>query len=110
MGILGWLRRKAEEYGRSGAWARVRAEHLRREPRCRVCGSSKDLEVHHILPYAQDPSLELLSSNLISCCHDCHFCVAHAGNWKTYRPDVARLADVIRAAEVRRIAPQADRE
>lgn len=104
MRLLDWLlRRNQDEFGRSPEWSKVRNEHIKREPRCRVCGSGRELEVHHILPYAEDPSRELSPENLISCCHDCHFVVAHAGNWKTYRPDIARLADIIRSAAVKRI-------
>lgn len=102
--MFGWFRRQFDDlFGRSSKWSEVRAEHLKREPRCRVCGSDRDMEVHHILPYGEDAGRELDPANLISCCHDCHFVVAHAGNWRTYRPDIVRLANTIRAAEVRRI-------
>lgn len=102
--MLGWLKRRAEElFGRGSCWQRARAAHLRKEPRCRACGSDEDIEVHHITPYAVDESLECVESNLVTMCRPCHHVVGHAGNWHTYRPDVVSLCDTIRKAEVRRI-------
>lgn len=102
--MLGWLRRQADTiFGRGSCWQRARAAHLRIEPRCRACGSGDEIEVHHILPYGVDPSLECAADNLVTLCRPCHHVVGHAGNWHTYRPDVVRLADTLRAAEVRRI-------
>ena len=94
--MFGWIRKQADDlFGRSGAWARVRREHLAREPECAACGRSKDLEVHHILPYHEHPELELddgtngLDGNLITLCADpCHFVHGHLMGWSRSNPDV----------------------
>lgn len=103
--MLGWLRRVKDDLfgaGRSGRWPALRARHLAIEPDCQACGSRDDLEVHHVLPVgAGGDELPLARDALITLCHDCHLVVAHAGNWKTYRPDVRRLAAMLRIAEVR---------
>lgn len=89
MGILSWLFRSPDEYGRSGAWARVRREHLEREPACAACGRSKELEVHHVQPYHEHPELELDPGNLITLCGDpCHLVHGHLLNWKRSNPHV----------------------
>lgn len=101
--MLSWLRRQTDDlFGRSGQWASVRREHLEQEPACIACGRADDLEVHHIVPYHEDKSLELDHANLATMCRGCHLSVAHAYDWKSWRPDVRRLAEAIRSAEVRR--------
>ena len=103
--MFGWLKRKAEElFGapRSSKWQAWRDAHIRREPRCRACGSDDDLEVHHILPvHAGGPELAP-PDGLITLCRPCHHVVAHACDWKAWRPDVRRLAETLHAPEVRR--------
>lgn len=85
--MFGWFRRKLDEYGRSGSWARVRREHLEREPACAACGRTKDLEVHHIRPYHDYPELELSPENLISLCSSpCHLVHGHFMNWSCSNP------------------------
>jgi 5-methylcytosine-specific restriction protein A len=87
--IFGWLGRKIAEYGRSGRWPTVRAEHLRREPCCAACGRDKGVEVHHIQPYSRRPDLELDPDNLISLCRDpCHFVFGHMLHWSRCNPHV----------------------
>jgi hypothetical protein len=88
--MLGWLRRQTDDlFGRSGAWARVRREHLEREPACAACGRRKDLEVHHVTPYREAPELELVDANLISLCADpCHFVHGHLMSWRRSNPHV----------------------
>jgi len=101
--MLNWLRRQTDDlFGRAGAWARVRREHLAKEPTCIACGRDEELEVHHVQPYHTDPALELDPKNLATMCHDCHYSVAHAYDWKSWRPDVRKLAAAIREAEVKR--------
>lgn len=76
-------------------WARVRRQHLEREPACAACGRSGDLEVHHIQPYHLRPELELddgtngLDGNLVTLCADpCHFVHGHLLSWKRSNPSV----------------------
>lgn len=88
--MLGWLRRQTDElFGRSGAWARVRREHLEREPACIACGRTKDLEVHHVRGYRDHPELELDPRNLATMCADpCHFVFGHLMSWQRINPHV----------------------
>ena len=99
--MLNWLRRNADDlFGRSGQWARVRREHLEREPACIACGRSDELEVHHVVPYHEDKALELDPANLASMCRDCHYAIGHAYDWKSWRPDVRQIAEAIRSSKV----------
>jgi 5-methylcytosine-specific restriction endonuclease McrA len=99
--MFSWLRRRIEDlFGRSDSWARVRREHLEREPACAACGRSRELEVHHVVPYHERPELELddgtngLDGNLITLCADpCHFVHGHLLNWKRSNPHVREDAD-----------------
>ena len=91
--MFGWLRLIGSS--RSGSWARVRREHIQREPSCAACGRSRDLEVHHIKPYHEHPELELddgtngLDGNLVTLCAEpCHLVHGHLMNWKRSNPDV----------------------
>lgn len=40
---------------------------------CRHCGSTKDLHVHHILPYAYYPEERINIDNGITLCKTCHY-------------------------------------
>ena len=66
---------------RSPQWPKVRAEHLKKFPNCALCGSSKDLNVHHVIPVHVDKSKELLFDNLITLCDNeskgCHIRFGH---------------------------------
>ena len=73
---------------RSKDWSKVRAEFLQLNPRCAVCEGNKKLNVHHIVPFHVDPTLELEPSNLITLCErkkygiHCHLLVGHLGNYR----------------------------
>lgn len=73
---------------RSSDWPRTRSEFLEKNPTCAVCGGSKKLNVHHILPFHLRPELELEESNLITLCErkkygiHCHLLVGHLGNYR----------------------------
>lgn len=75
---------------RSTEWPKIRDEHLKIEPTCRGCGTTKKLSVHHIMPYHLDKSKELESSNLITLCeeHHCHLVFGHLASWYSYNPAV----------------------
>lgn len=85
---------------RSGAWPRVRAEHLERVPACEACGTRKALQVHHVKPFHEYPELELEPSNLMTLCPWCHLHHGHdrdgfwgkqyEPNWSTVNPNVRR--------------------
>ena len=75
---------------RSGAWPRVRAEHLERRPACEACGKKKAVQVHHVKPFHEYPELELEPTNLMTLCPWCHFHHGHDrdGYWGTkYQPN-----------------------
>jgi 5-methylcytosine-specific restriction protein A len=53
-------------------WKKLRAEHLKEQDYCVYCGSSKDLEVDHIMPPRGDEDLFYSSENLQTICGVCH--------------------------------------
>ncbi len=79
---------------RSDHWVTVRADHLKNNPVCEVCGGSSNLEVHHIRPFHLHPELELDPNNLITLCEakkdgvNCHLWFGHIGNFKSFNVDV----------------------
>ena len=83
-----------EAQPRSSQWPKVRAEHLKLHPTCEACGGKTLLQVHHVVSFSVDPSLELEPNNLITLCTQSrfkmndHFLFGHAGNWKCRNPDV----------------------
>lgn len=80
---------------RSSQWPKVRAAHLVKNPKCAVCDGDKTLEVHHIVPFNQNPQLELDPKNLITLCEasyggvTCHLWFGHLGNYKSWNAKVA---------------------
>jgi len=103
--VFGWLKRTTEElFGapRSSKWQAWRNAHIKREPRCRACGSDEDLEVHHILPVHAGGQELAPPEGLITLCRPCHHVVGHACDWRAWRPDVKNLAEILRTSEVRR--------
>jgi 5-methylcytosine-specific restriction endonuclease McrA len=87
---------------RSPRWPAARAAHLAIEPACVVCGSTANLEVHHILPFHVHPELELDPTNLITLCeragHECHFVFGHYFDFQAWNPDVRTYAAAFRRA------------
>ena len=78
---------------RSSQWETVRKNHLKSSPACAACGCDQHLQVHHIVPFHLDRSLELDPNNLITLCegkgeHQCHLNIGHLGNFKNYNPRV----------------------
>lgn len=58
---------------------------------CAGCGTKKKLQVHHIIPFSIDPTLELAFKNLLTLCMgfcNCHSTFGHLGSWRSYNPDV----------------------
>lgn len=66
--------------------------------RCRCCGSQENLNVHHIVPFHNDPSLECNYRNLVTLCRDHHFHIGHHNNWKNSNPHVCDDCDRMRAS------------
>ena len=99
--MFGFIKKFFEEISilstpRSKDWKRLRDEHLKKRPTCAVCGNSKNVVPHHIIPFHIDPSKELDPSNLISLCEgntfNCHLFFGHFRNWSKHNPKVAEDA------------------
>lgn len=72
---------------RSPKWKNVRKEFVKNNDKCAACGSSKNLEVHHIIPVHIDASKELDVDNLITLCSEsCHILFGHLMHFKSYNP------------------------
>lgn len=73
---------------RSPQWSDVRKAFIKQNPSCAVCGGTRKVEVHHMVPFHMDPSRELDPTNLISLCErkkygiTCHQFFGHLGNYK----------------------------
>ena len=73
---------------RSGSWYSTRNEFIKSNNECECCGSKKNLQVHHKVPFCVDPDRELDMDNLMTLCADCHFQIGHCGWWASYNPNV----------------------
>jgi 5-methylcytosine-specific restriction endonuclease McrA len=91
---------------RSGRWPTVRWKHIQQHPVCEICGASVGLEVHHIVPFSEDPRKELDPENLWTLCRKHHFEVGHdpdgidgklRPNWKKSNKNVVRDSLKLRA-------------
>jgi hypothetical protein len=83
----------------SARWKRLRAAHLKKEPCCAVCGRSKNVEVHHVVPVAVDETRQLDPHNLITLCvTPCHFMFGHFFCYHCYNKNVRNMAAEFRKA------------
>ena len=71
---------------RSPKWSAVRRAFVRANPHCAACGTTKELEVHHIIPFHIDASRELDIENLMTLCQDCHLYIGHLKDWTRHNP------------------------
>ncbi len=81
---------------RSPRWEEVRKKFVASNPECMACGTTTDLNVHHVLPYHIWPALELMPSNLITLCRQHHFVMGHFSDWDKYNPAVRNNAAAFR--------------
>jgi len=73
-------------------WQKKRNLYLKTHGKwCRICGYTKKIEVHHIIPRHVNSTLALATFNLVALCDDCHFHVGHFNNYKLYNPDIREL-------------------
>ena len=93
----------AEMFGgtpRSSEWRRVRDKFVENHPDCVVCGSRKNIQVHHVIPFCVDPSKELEVSNLATMCSRCHLLIGHGGWFQRYNANfwhtVATMKTVVK--------------
>jgi len=82
-----WAGRRGFE-GYKGDWLRIRAQVLKEEPVCRMCGQEPSVTVDHIVPRARGGTDD--RSNLQALCGDCR-----------------RAKDARDAAEGKRLAKEA---
>lgn len=80
---------------RSGLWPHVRDQFLKDNPTCSVCNTTKDLAVHHQVPFSRDKSLELNVNNLITLCTVHHFWQGHLGSWRSFNSNVVIDARIL---------------
>ena len=90
--MFNFLKSKFLRYAdRSPKWRNIRNNHLKLHNKCEACGSTKDLEVHHIVPVHIDADKELDPSNLITlCAKSCHLLFGHLMDFKSYNPQVVK--------------------
>jgi len=75
---------------RSSKWQTVRNKWIKENPYCYACGSKKELQCHHIIPFSSNKNLELDIKNLVTLCTTCHFVFGHLHNYKNFNPEVIR--------------------
>ena len=73
---------------RSVHWSKIQKEHIKQQPCCQACGTVKNLQVHHIIPFNVDPLKELDKNNLITLCKKCHFVFGHLMDYTSWNIDV----------------------
>lgn len=56
----------------SPEWIKFRGEVLKKQKCCEKCGTTKGLQVHHIIPVRYAPELFLRRENVMVLCADCH--------------------------------------
>lgn len=69
---------------------------------CAVCGYTKNLEVHHIIPVHVDILRALDPDNFITLCdwrnHGCHYVFGHYRNFRTkWNPKIREFATMVTA-------------
>lgn len=102
-----WFQRLAKLFGcsegvpleasRSPKWETVRNDFIKRNRECVACGAGNALEVHHVLPFHLRRDLELVESNLVALCRDCHFYFGHLKDWSSWNEHVRTDAAAFRA-------------
>lgn len=81
---------------RSPQWRHFRERFLTVNCLCEGCGTGANLEAHHLIPYSQEPDLELEWSNLLAMCRECHFQIGHLRDWGLVNPHAREDAKVYR--------------
>lgn len=82
---------------RSPQWESVRGAWIKQHPKCAVCGTDKDIQIHHVIAFHTDQSKELDEKNLISLCEgsnkDCHRLFGHLGSFLSINENVRKDAE-----------------
>jgi len=103
---------------RSPRWPAVRAKFLETHTYCEACGTTVNLQVHHVKQFNLFPELELDPSNFIVLCgadhtpkagsHNCHLAIGHLWDFSTNNPHVREDAALLlkHRNEVRKSVPR----
>ena len=62
---------------------------------CHVCGYTRRVELHHIIPRHIDPTKIFDEDNLIPLCRACHFRWGHLNDWDNYNPQIKYDAQLL---------------
>jgi len=79
-----------KRFTRAPGWSKARKNYLKLHPKCELCGGTKGLEVHHVIPFKESPDLELDPNNFQTLCRPkrCHIFFGHLGSWRKFNPTV----------------------
>lgn len=88
----GLVREWIKNFTRSKRWQTVRHQFVLKFPICECCGTTLNLNVHHIHPVRWYPDLELNPYNFITLCRRHHLEYGHFGNWKRWNPNVVEMS------------------
>jgi len=108
--VQGLYREYKKNQVRSPQWQHIRKEFINKNPICAACSSKLLLQVHHITPFHENPSLELDENNLITLCiyNLCHLKIGHGTSYKTYNPNILKHIKLIKEGksleEIRELA------
>ena len=95
--FLKYLQLEAREISQSPImwfrWQKLQRAFVTEHCYCEMCGWTKKLNVHHIVPRHVDSSKALEWSNLITLCRECHFRFGHFLNWRSYNPYIVELVN-----------------
>lgn len=90
--LFGWFCKRHLLAARSPKWNAVKTAFLKKHPKCAVCETETNVEVHHIVPFHMDKTRELDTTNLMSMCKCHHFTFGHLCNWKKVNCMIVRDA------------------
>lgn len=85
-------KKKTHGKKRSDEWPRVRKDWIKNNPACAVCGTKKNVQVHHRVAFHTHPELELDPTNFITLCEgeerDHHRMIGHCENFQSINEHV----------------------
>lgn len=79
----------------------IRPAWLKDHPICEICGTAKDIQVHHVMIFSRHPELELDMNNLMTVCtskywgYNCHL-IIHGGNFQYENPWAREDAEILK--------------